>query len=140
MNALSNLPVAFWLLITGMTVYWHVKNWPAISTSASKPQREAYVNLVTAHAFAIVSLFLVATGKQPWGVPIVQYTLGLLPFVMGMAFKVRAATALPDNLWHFTERNRQLVAEGRIIRFHLENDVAALLPLLILVGLAHRFG
>ncbi len=132
-------PLGFWLVLTSMTIIWHVMNWPIISKSASRPQREAYINLVTAHFFAILSLFLLATGTQTWGVPIVQYTLGQLPFFMGMAFKVRAATALPDNLWHFTERNRQLVAEGRIARFHLENDLAALVPILFLVWLSHHF-
>ena len=146
MNVILHLPLTFWLIVTAMTVLWHVKNKTIFRQNSSQSLRLAQVDLMGVHTISLIGLLFLSLGVPVWESPKIQnawsfwLVAGLLVFFFATIMKVRAVNSLPDDLWHFTERNRLLVARGRIVRFHLENDFAALVPMLALIWIAHHFG
>lgn len=85
---------------------------------------------------SLFGLFALAIGNFSEAYAMIPYALAGIFIVVGTLVKIQGVRSLPDNLWHFTQRNRQLVADGKIVQFHLENDLAALVPLLVLIWLA----
>jgi len=128
------LPLFFTALVGILTYFWWSRNWVKLGNMLET----VWVGLMLTHLTSVVSLAIFTLGAI-WSPTHWAFVFaGAAGLSISMFVKVTAVKALP-NLWHFTERNRRLVAEGRIARFHLENDLAALLPLLFLIWLTHHF-
>ncbi len=129
MSSASLLPIGFTVLIGGLTHFW----WRMNSAKLGAMSEAVWVGLLLSHLVSITGLATITLGAVWSPTHWVFVIVGVTIFIISLMAKITQVNDLPLDLWHFTERNRRLVAEGRIVRFHLENDFAALAPVIPLV-------
>lgn len=86
--------------------------------------------LYACHIVSIAGLFLVAY-TQLASNQVFTFSLGVVLGVVSLVLKCWKVKHLPTKTWQLTDRNQRLIENGRVLRFHIENDLQAFLPIIV---------